>query len=157
MIAASSGHGTACRATCGSIAPTASAYAPLATVVGVASRPMRPVRVAATAWKASRRTTPTTSTPSARMLECSCSRGSAAPRAIIPERSGRGNLRALVVSNMLADDAHPERGSFVRDQVTALRGVEGIDVELFEFAPGAAALARAGAQLRRRRGSVRFD
>src|SRR2546423_1729777 len=30
------------------------------------------------------------------------------------------------------------RGSFVRDQVAALRGIEGLEVELFEFAPGAA-------------------
>jgi len=51
-------------------------------------------------------------------------------------------VRALVVSNMQADEAHPERGSFVRDQVAALRGIEGLEVELFEFAPGAARLAR---------------
>ena len=42
-------------------------------------------------------------------------------RAIIPERYRRGIVRALVVSNMLPDAAHPERGSFVRDQVAALR------------------------------------
>ena len=64
MIAARPGHGTAYSVTCGSIACTACSYAPLCTVVGVASRPMRPVRVAATAWKASGRTTPSTSTPS---------------------------------------------------------------------------------------------
>ena len=51
-------------------------------------------------------------------------------------------MRALVVSNMQADEAHPERGSFVRDQVAALRGIEDLEVELFEFAPGAAQLAR---------------
>ena len=51
-------------------------------------------------------------------------------------------MRALVVSNMQADEAHPERGSFVRDQVAALRSIEGLEVELFEFAPGAARLAR---------------
>ncbi len=42
-------------------------------------------------------------------------------RAIIPERYGRDIVRALVVSNMLPDAAHPGRGSFVRDQVAALR------------------------------------
>ena len=63
--------------------------------------------------------------------------------AIIPERYGRGNVRALVVSNMLPDAAHPERGRFVRDQVAALRRLDGLDVELYEFPPGGRALARA--------------
>jgi teichuronic acid biosynthesis glycosyltransferase TuaC len=59
-------------------------------------------------------------------------------------------LRALVVSNMLPDAAHPERGRFVRDQVTALRELPGLHVELHELAPGAAALARAVPELHRR-------
>ena len=59
-------------------------------------------------------------------------------------------MRALVVSNMLPDPAHPERGSFVRDQVAALQRLDGLDVELYEFAPGAASLARAANRLRRR-------
>ena len=59
-------------------------------------------------------------------------------------------MRALVVSNMLPDAAHPERGIFVRDQVAALRGLDGLDVELYEFAPGGRALARAGLELGRR-------
>jgi teichuronic acid biosynthesis glycosyltransferase TuaC len=58
-------------------------------------------------------------------------------------------VRALVVSNMLPDATHPERGSFVRDQVAALRAIEGLDVELFEFAPGPRELARAPLRLRR--------
>jgi teichuronic acid biosynthesis glycosyltransferase TuaC len=70
--------------------------------------------------------------------------------AIIPERYGRGIVRALVVSNMLADAANPERGSFVRDQVAALRALPGVDVELFEFPPGPRALAGAPLKLRRR-------
>jgi glycosyltransferase involved in cell wall biosynthesis len=65
-------------------------------------------------------------------------------------------VRALVVSNMLPDPAHPERGSFVRDQVAALRRLDGLEVELYEFAPGAGALARAALALGRRRGE-RFD
>jgi len=73
-------------------------------------------------------------------------------RAIIPERYGRGILRALVVSNMLADETHPERGRFVRDQVDALRGLEGVEVELYEFAPGARPLAAAARDLRARHG-----
>jgi teichuronic acid biosynthesis glycosyltransferase TuaC len=66
-------------------------------------------------------------------------------------------LRALVVSNMLPDDAHPERGRFVRDQVAELRELDGLDVELHEFAPGSRALARAARELRRRYASPARD
>ncbi len=61
-------------------------------------------------------------------------------------------MRALVVSNMQPDPAHPERGRFVRDQVAALRRLEGLEVELHEFPPGPRALARAAVELRRRYG-----
>jgi glycosyltransferase involved in cell wall biosynthesis len=61
-------------------------------------------------------------------------------------------VRALVVSNMLPDETHPERGRFVRDQVAALRQLDGLDVELFEFPPGPRALAQAAVDLRRRYG-----
>ena len=56
---------------------------------------------------------------------------------------------------MRPDAANPERGSFVRDQVAALRRLDPsgeLDVELFEFAPGPRALARAALELRRRFG-----
>jgi teichuronic acid biosynthesis glycosyltransferase TuaC len=76
-------------------------------------------------------------------------------RGIIPERYGRGILRALVVSNMLPDATHPERGRFVRDQVAALRRLEGVEIELHEFAPGVGALARAAPELHRRYGGAR--
>ncbi|MGP0102687.1 MAG: glycosyltransferase [Solirubrobacteraceae bacterium] len=73
-------------------------------------------------------------------------------------------MRALVVSNMLPDAAHPERGRFVRDQVAALRRLDGVEVELHEFEPGARALAGAALELRRRfagrfagRSAGRFD
>jgi teichuronic acid biosynthesis glycosyltransferase TuaC len=68
-------------------------------------------------------------------------------------------VRALVVSNMLAGEAHPERGRFVRDQVSALRALEDADleVELYEFAPGPRALGRAARDLRRRYAGERFD
>lgn len=69
-------------------------------------------------------------------------------------------MRVLVVSNMLPDPVHPERGSFVRDQVAALRRLDTLDVELYEFPPGAPALARAALDLRRRfagRRPQRFD
>ncbi len=66
-----------------------------------------------------------------------------------------GAVRALVVSNMLADERHPERGRFVRDQVAALRDVPDVEVELYEFAPGGRALARAARELRARYGGGR--
>jgi teichuronic acid biosynthesis glycosyltransferase TuaC len=70
-------------------------------------------------------------------------------------------VRALVLSNMRPDQAHPERGSFVRDQVAALSRLDGLDVELYEFPPGPRALAGAARELRRRfprRGAdARFD
>jgi len=55
-----------------------------------------------------------------------------------------------VISNMRPDAAHPERGSFVRDQVAALRTLADLEVELYELAPGPRALARAALDLRRR-------
>jgi teichuronic acid biosynthesis glycosyltransferase TuaC len=61
-------------------------------------------------------------------------------------------VRALVLSNMLPDAAHPERGTFVRDQVADLRRLDGAEIELYEFAPGPRALARAALELRRRYG-----
>jgi teichuronic acid biosynthesis glycosyltransferase TuaC len=75
-------------------------------------------------------------------------------------------VRALVVSNMRPDAAHPERGSFVRDQVAALRALgrqgagheaDALEVELYEFRPGFAQLTRAARELRRRYGGERFD
>jgi teichuronic acid biosynthesis glycosyltransferase TuaC len=56
---------------------------------------------------------------------------------------------------MLPDAAHPERGRFVRDQVAALRTLDGLEVELHEFAPGAGALAGAAIDLPRRYGGRR--
>jgi teichuronic acid biosynthesis glycosyltransferase TuaC len=66
-------------------------------------------------------------------------------------------VRALVLSNMLADAGHPERGRFVRDQVEALRKLEGLSVELYEFPPGVEALARAAGRLRKRYRDERLD
>ena len=63
-------------------------------------------------------------------------------------------MRALVLSNMRPDAAHPERGTFVRDQVADLRRLQGLDleIELYEFPPGARSLAHAAHDLRRRYG-----
>jgi teichuronic acid biosynthesis glycosyltransferase TuaC len=66
-------------------------------------------------------------------------------------------VRALVVSNMQPDRAHPQRGRFVRDQVDALHGIDGVDVELYEFAPGKRELVRAAWDLRRRHGREQWD
>ncbi len=69
-------------------------------------------------------------------------------------------MRALVVSNMLPSTADPERGRFVRDQVDALRtlpSLDGLDVELYELAPGARTLALAAKDLRQRYAGQRFD
>jgi glycosyltransferase involved in cell wall biosynthesis len=61
-------------------------------------------------------------------------------------------MRALIVSNMQQDSAHPARGSFVRDQVAALARIDGIDVELIEGRPGARGYVDLARELRRRRG-----
>ena len=53
---------------------------------------------------------------------------------------------------MLPDAGSPERGSFVRDQVAALRRLDGLEVELHEFPPGARGLVTAAVELRRRFG-----
>lgn len=66
-------------------------------------------------------------------------------------------MRVLVLSNMRPDSAHPERGRFVRDQVQALRAIEGLDVELCEISPGPRSLLGAIGGLRRRFRGRRFD
>ena len=59
-------------------------------------------------------------------------------------------MRALVVSNMRPSAGDPSRGSFVRDQVRALRALSDPDLELetYDFPPGA--YASAARDLRRR-------
>lgn len=67
-------------------------------------------------------------------------------------------MRALVVTSMYPTSEHPARGSFVRDQVEALRHSGEADVELFAFEPGSpAAYARGARALGRRFGKERFD
>jgi glycosyltransferase involved in cell wall biosynthesis len=61
-------------------------------------------------------------------------------------------MRALIVSNMQQDSAHPGRGSFVRDQVAALRRIDGIQVELVEGRPGVLGYLDLARELRGRRG-----
>lgn len=64
-------------------------------------------------------------------------------------------MRALIVTNMYPSPQDPARGSFVRDQVQALRQLPGIDVTLFTFPPGG--YGRAARQLRSRYRGSDFD
>jgi teichuronic acid biosynthesis glycosyltransferase TuaC len=68
-------------------------------------------------------------------------------------------MRALIVTNMYPTPAQPALGSFVRDQVDALRRIDGVDIEVFSFAPGGVnAYVRAASELRSRRNRrQRFD
>jgi teichuronic acid biosynthesis glycosyltransferase TuaC len=67
-------------------------------------------------------------------------------------------MRALVVTNMYPTPARPALGSFVRDQVEALRRIDGVQIELFAFAPGAAGgYVKAARELRRRHRDERYD
>jgi teichuronic acid biosynthesis glycosyltransferase TuaC len=67
-------------------------------------------------------------------------------------------VRALVVTNMYPTPERPALGSFVRDQVEALRRRGDVEVELFAFPPGLSAYPRAARELRRRYGRrERFD
>ncbi len=75
---------------------------------------------------------------------------------------GPGNeaptLRALIVTNMYPTAARPELGSFVRDQVDALRRTGEAEIEVFAFSPGGArAYTGAARSLRRRRPQPGFD
>jgi len=66
-------------------------------------------------------------------------------------------MRALVVTNMWPTDARPALGRFVHDQVEALRRIEGVEVEVFAFAPGLRSYPRAARELRRRYRGEHFD
>jgi len=67
-------------------------------------------------------------------------------------------MRALVVTNMYPSAQEPARGSFVRDQVEALRRRGDLELELFAFASrGASSYVRGAKDLRRRYRGARFD
>jgi len=67
-------------------------------------------------------------------------------------------MRALVVTNMWPTPSEPQLGSFVRDQVSALQELEGVDVEVFSFPLGGArAYVSAARELRRRYRREHFD
>ncbi len=64
-------------------------------------------------------------------------------------------MRALIVTNMYPSPARPALGSFVADQVAALRRTGEAEVEVFPFAPGAYVAAARALRARHRRD--RFD
>jgi teichuronic acid biosynthesis glycosyltransferase TuaC len=66
-------------------------------------------------------------------------------------------VRALVVTNMYPTPERPALGSFVRDQVEALRRRDDVAVELFAFSPGLRSYPAAVRALRRRFRGERFD
>ena len=66
-------------------------------------------------------------------------------------------MRALVVTNMYPTPDRRPLGSFVRDQVEALRRRGDVEVELFSFPPGLAEYPRAARDMRRRFRGRRFD
>lgn len=68
-------------------------------------------------------------------------------------------MRVLVVTNMWPSAERPASGAFVRDQVEALRGLDGLDVEVFAFPHGGGwrSYAHAARTLRRRYAQRRFD
>lgn len=65
-------------------------------------------------------------------------------------------MRVLVVSNMAVSAAAPQRGSFVRDQVTALRRL-GCEVDTYDWQPGSSNYGPAIRALRRRLGERSYD
>lgn len=73
--------------------------------------------------------------------------------------AGRRSMRVLIVTNMWPTAERPALGSFVRDQVEALRAIDGLEVELFAFAPGGGPrpYLTAARALRRRYAGERFD
>lgn len=66
-------------------------------------------------------------------------------------------MRVLIVTNMYPTRERPEFGVFVRDQLEALSRLDGLDVELFAFPPGARSYPRAARRLRRHLQSRHYD
>ena len=62
----------------------------------------------------------------------------------------RHHVRVLIVTNMYPSERHPALGSFVKDQVEALRRTQAVDLDVYAFEPRD--YARAAAQLTRKRG-----
>jgi teichuronic acid biosynthesis glycosyltransferase TuaC len=86
-----------------------------------------------------------------------------AKHVLVPEARQIGDgstlapVRALVVTNMWPSAAAPQRGSFVRDQVEALRRRDDVEVDVLAFPSGPPALARALATARARTREHSYD
>ncbi|HWO15266.1 MAG TPA: glycosyltransferase [Solirubrobacterales bacterium] len=65
-------------------------------------------------------------------------------------------VRVLVVTNFVPDDAAPQRGRWVHDQIAAVRR-HGVEVEVFEFPPGSRQYIPATRRLRALLRRERFD
>jgi glycosyltransferase involved in cell wall biosynthesis len=65
-------------------------------------------------------------------------------------------VRVLVVTNFVPDDAAPQRGRWVRDQVEEVRRL-GVEVEVFSFPPGRGEYVPATRRLRALLRRERFD
>jgi glycosyltransferase involved in cell wall biosynthesis len=57
-------------------------------------------------------------------------------------------MRVQVITHMWPTERRPEHGVFVRDQVEALRRLNGVDVEVRQFPPGTSSYLRAAWRLR---------
>ena len=67
-------------------------------------------------------------------------------------------MRVLVVTNLWPTPERPALGGFVRDQVEALREIEGLELELYAFeGAGARTYLRAASEVARRYRGRRFD
>src|SRR3954468_22848612 len=66
-------------------------------------------------------------------------------------------MRVLVVTNLWPTPESPGRGGFVRDQVEALREIDGLDVELFTFGMGSREYLRAARDVRHRYRDQHFE
>lgn len=67
-------------------------------------------------------------------------------------------MRALLVTNLYPSEKDPVRGTFVRDQVDALRRLPDLELELFTFQSlGPSAYAQAASTVRRRYRETTFD
>ncbi len=64
-------------------------------------------------------------------------------------------MRALIVTNMWPSPSNPALGAFVRDQVDALRRIDGVELDVFAFPPGG--YVRAARELRARHRGSRHD
>jgi teichuronic acid biosynthesis glycosyltransferase TuaC len=66
-------------------------------------------------------------------------------------------MRALVVTTMYPRAGQPASGAFVRDQVEALRAIDGVEVDVFAFSGGGHRYLTAARELRRRHGRTHYD